>query len=174
MDNLVDEYFRKIRAAQRKYRTLKATKAAVAAYDQLLDELLARFESASESERDAIRVSMSRESCGLLLGAAEGAATWAVREVNVERLRIGLAALLIENLREDSRESLIGLTLLDNSARKLSSDLRGFCEEVRQFGALEGSELFDLYFAEGGKSLDQIGCHESLDKAGEFCYSRTW
>lgn len=174
MENLVDQYLKMIQAAQRRHRAAGDTRGAVSSYDQLLSELLAKFESASESDREAIRDSMSRESCGLLFGAAVDSATRAVREGNTERLRIGLAALLIENLKEDYRESLIKLTLLDHTARKLSSSLQGFYKDVRHFGASKGLELFDSYFSEGGKTLDQMGYCESSDDAGEFCYSRTW
>lgn len=174
MENLVNQYFEIIRAAQRRHRAGGDIRGAVSAYDQLLSELLVKFELASESDREAIRSSMSRESCGLLLGAAEGAATWAVREGNTERLRIGLAALLMENLKEDYRESLICLTLMDHTARKLSSSLQGFYKDVRHFGASKGLELFDSYFSEGGKTLDQMGYCESWNDAGEFRYLRTW
>ena len=136
--------------------------------------MLTKFESAKETERLFVRSTMTREGSGLLLGAAEGAAMWAIRERDASRLRRGLAALLIENLKEDFRETLIGLTLLHNSARKLKLDLEGLYGEVRHFGTAEACELFDKYFTEGGKTLDEMGYQETVNDAGEFCYSRGW
>ena len=174
MESLINDYLMRIRSAQRSHRASGNTTGAVAAYDELLGEMLSEFETASNGEREAIQAAMSRESSGLLLGAAEGAATWAVRENNPERLKVGLAALLIENLKEDYRETLIGLTLLHNAARKLSTDLEAKYNDVRHFGARKATELFDSYFAEGGKTLDEMGYQESVDDKGEFSYSRGW
>ncbi len=174
MENLVNDCVKQIRAAQRSHRASGNTVGAVAAYDKLLDEMLSEFEAASDDERKAIQAAMSREGSGLLLGAAEGSAMWAVRENNPERLKVGLASLLVENLKEDYRETLIGLTLLHNTARKLSTDLEAKYNDVRHFGAPEAIELFDSCFLEGGKTLDEMGYQECVDDNGEFIYARGW
>jgi hypothetical protein len=174
MKNLVNDYLDLIRNAQRSHRAAGDTAGAVAAYDRLFGEMLTKFTSANETERSFVRSAMTREGSGLLLGAAEGAATWSIREKDASRLRGGLAALLIENLKEDFRETLIGLALLHNSARKLKVDFEELYRDVRHFGTIEACELFEQYFAEGGKTLHEMGYQESVNDAGEFCYSSGW
>lgn len=174
LESLITDYLRQIRSVQRTHRAAGDTAGAVAAYDQLIGEMLIKFGKATELEREGIRSAMTREGSGFLLGAAEGAATWAIRENDGSRIRIGLASLLIENLKEDYRETLIGLTLLHNTSRRLATDLKQCYADVRHLGTSEGIALFDSYFDAGGKTLDEMGYHETVNKDGDFCYSRGW
>ena len=85
-----------------------------------------------------------------------------------------LASLLIENPNEDYQETLIGLALLHNSARKLSTDSEAKYNDVRHFGAPVAVAFFDSYFAEGGKTLAEMGYQETVDDNGQFSISRGW
>jgi hypothetical protein len=174
MNNLIDNCLQEINVAQRKHRANGDKARAISCYYELLGKMLEQFENASALERQAIRLKMSREGSGLLLGAAEGSAELAVREHNPQRLQVGLAALLVENLKEDNRETIMALTLLYNAAKKLSTDLQALYNNVRHLGEPETLQLFDTYFAQGGKSLFEMGFYESINDAGEFCYSRNW
>jgi len=83
-------------------------------------------------------------------------------------------ALLVEDGRCDTRETLIELTLLDNSARKLGVELSDVYQTAVMFATEKMTSLMDLYFREGDRRLTAMGYVESTDKAGRFRYVQDW
>ena len=143
-------------------------------YRQLTEAMLVRFTQLSPEDRLAFWNSLSREDSGLLLGIARSAATSSVEERNADRLRWGLLALLAENQRSGYRETLIELTLLDNSARKLRISLEDTFAPLKTYGTDETRALIESYFAEGDRRLAAMGYVEAKDKAGRFIYKQAW
>ena len=69
-----------------------------------------------------MNAALTREEAALLAGIAQEAAELAVREDDPERIEFGLAALALEGGWPDWRDTLVLLTLLHVSARKLGLD----------------------------------------------------
>jgi hypothetical protein len=136
--------------------------------------MLDQIAGMNEQERGEISRDLSGEEWGLVFGIAESAALRSVRDNDPRKLRYGLLALLVEDLKEDYRESLISLTLLKRSAEKLRVELRDVFDQVKHVGSPRTRELFETYFAEGGKTLADMGYVETTDKDGEFTYKRAW
>ena len=143
-------------------------------YRQLTEAMLVQFTQLVPEERLAFWSSLSREDSGLLLGITRSAATSSVEEQSADRLRWGLLAILAENQRIDYRETLIELTLLDNSARKLQVALEDIFASLKTYGTDETQALIESYFAEGDRSLRAMGYIEAKDKAGRFTYEQAW
>ena len=118
---------------------------------------------------------VGRYETGFLFGIAKSCAQSSVRVNNATRIKYGLMALILENGHEDYRESLMRLSLLDNSARRLNYDL---CEVWNQLKVKCPEFIFpyfDAYFKRGGISIMEMGgYYESTDKDGEFVYKRNW
>lgn len=141
-------------------------------YSALTEEMLQRVLQIDAAQRAELSKELSREERGLLLGIARSAAIWSVRENAPGQLAFGVIALAIENLR-DYRESLMHLSLLDNSARKLGADLEVIYKSIRPNVSREVAELFDTYFREGDRSIAAMG-YEEVFEDGKFNYRRNW
>ena len=99
-----------------------------------LEAAVAAFRAAGPAERAAMSAALTREDSGWLNSLAREAAERAVREGDDERIRLGLAALALEGGWPDWRDTLVTLTLLHVSARKLELDADRFFED--EAGAL--------------------------------------
>ena len=174
MGSIVSEYLRQIREKQRACRKANDAKGAIAAYYTLVSELLEKIEKMDDSDRASLSRSMTTEDTGLLFGAAQSAAERAVREHNPALLGIGVRALLAEDCKDDYRETLMMLTLLCNSARKLATSLEETYLRWRTLAREETQKIFDDYFFSGGSTLDAMGFIEATNERGEFAYKRTW
>jgi hypothetical protein len=124
---------------------------------RMLDDIATR----EEHERVEIRQGLNDEEWGLVFGIASSMAELSVQDKDPQKLKYGILALLVEDMKEDYRESLIRLTLLNCSAEILGVDLREIFDQVKHIGTSRTRDLFEQYFAEGGKT-------------GDFTYKRAW
>lgn len=170
--SLVSDCLRKIESVRQQFRG--QPKEIRPRYRQLTEEMLKAFTQMSTQEREGLSSAISRDESGLLLGISRSAATASVAENDADRLYWGLLALVMENQKQDYRETLMELTLLDNSARKLGLQLEEVFEQVKEYALEATSELFETYFREGSRHLSAMGYVESVDKNGRFTYERTW
>lgn len=143
-------------------------------YRQLTEEMLKELTVMSKEERESLFSAMSRDESGLLLGISRSAATASVAESDGDRLYWGLLTLVMENQKQDYRETLMELTLLDNSARKLGLQLEDVFEQLKEYASEATRELFETYFREGSRHISAMGYVEAVDKNGRFTYERTW
>lgn len=143
-------------------------------YWQLTESMMLRFKRLSVEERKGFFNTLTKDETILLFGIARGAATESVIEQNDKRLYWGLLALVMENQTRDYRESLIELTLLDHSAKKIGTQLEAVFEQVKGFASEKTIKLFETYFREGIRDASAMGYVESLDKDGEFTYKQSW
>lgn len=143
-------------------------------YRRLTEGMLVEFIELTPEQRVSFWNSVAREESGLLLGVARSAATSSVTEESPDRLRWGLLGLLAENQRQDFRETLIELTLLDNSARRLGGQLEEVFESVKPYASDEMRQLVESYFKEGDRHLTAMGYIETTDETGRFTYEQQW
>lgn len=142
-----------------------------AQYRALTERMLDEVSHMPPAERIRVIEQLTRDESGLLFGIATSAAIWSVRESMPERLRYGLLALLFENQREDFRETLMRLCLLQHSADKLGVDLQKLFLDVQEFASPEMRTLFESYFDEGERDISAMG-YEEFDDGEGFGYRR--
>ena len=143
-------------------------------YWRFTKNMLEQFVNLSPKEKNDLQSIITRDESGLLFGLARGNAEVAVQKRSRSHFRWGLLALIIENQNHDYRKTLIELTLLDNSARKLDCKLETIFDQVKEFASNETKELFETYFREGYRNINAIEYIEDLDKHGEFTYKQNW
>jgi len=121
-----------------------------------LEAAVIAFREASPEERSAMNAVLTKAEAGILDGIAHEAAEAAIRGQDPERVRFGLAALALEGGWPDWRESMVLLTLLHVSARKLGLDADLLFEdeadalayqpvEERRYFSTPGVALFRSY-----------------------------
>jgi hypothetical protein len=137
----------------------------------LSQQMLDQIANLAEVDRYEIMQNLSREESSFLHGIARGRAIKAVRESNHEDLRYGLVALIFENLREDWRETLVKLCLLNHSAEKLGVNLETIFQGLRHLAKPEMVRLIDDYFKEGERNIGAMGYKEDTSTDG-FTYTR--
>jgi hypothetical protein len=124
---------------------------------------------------EAIAKQVGRKETGFLFGIAKSCAQSAISDNNAVRTRYGLMALMLENGHEDYRESLMRLSLLDNSARKLNCDFHETWNLLKNKCPGYIYKYIDAYFKRGGVSISEMGGYfESTDTDGSFIYKRNW
>jgi hypothetical protein len=128
---------------------------------------------ASNSGTD-MSVSPSSEVATFLFSIARSGAITGVRVGNEELLFLGLSALALEDLRYDYRETLIEMTLLDHSARKLGADLEQLFKRIEPYCGKDFAEACRGYFSKSWRSLDAMGYRETQDRYGGFTYEQAW
>ena len=143
-------------------------------YWVLIDNMVSHVMHMEESERLSLIETISRDESGLLFGAARSGSVDAVLRSDPFKLQLGLLALIIENLNEDYRESLMELCLLDHSAHKLGVVLDDMFDDVRAYASEKVESLFDTYLREGERNIEAMGFVEDVDRHGDFTYTRTW
>jgi hypothetical protein len=143
---------------------------------------VAAFRAAGAEERSAMNAALTREDAALLDGLAQESAEVAVREQDPDLIRFGLAALALEGGWPDWRDTLVLLTLLHVSARKLGLDAdRIFRDEAdelaydpvkeRAYFSTAGAKILRSYAGRPArlKELDVMG-HEEHDGPEGFSY----
>lgn len=138
----------------------------------LVQEMLRRVCDLSEPERRDLVSSLARDETGLLFGIALGSAIDAVRQNQPAFLRDGLLALLIEDRREDYRQTVIHLCLLNHSANRIGVDLRCIYNQLRLWASREMASLVENWLREGSKDISMMGYSEGVAKDGTFTYLR--
>ncbi len=144
-----------------------------------LEATIGAFRVAAPEERAAMNAALTREDAALLDGMAQEAAETAVREEDPERIRFGLAALALEGGWPDWRDTLVLLTLLHVSARKLGLDadkvfdaeaaaLRYQPVKERDYFSNAGARVIRSYAGRPArlKELDVMGREEYIGPKG--------
>jgi hypothetical protein len=147
-----------------------------------LEAAVDAFRRADPDERAAMSAALKREDSAWLNTLAREAAERAVRESDAERVRFGLAALALEGGWPDWRDTLVTLTLLHVSARKLELDAdRLFEDEAealayrpvkeRAYFSNAGAQILRSYAGRPArlKELDVMG-HEEHEGPDGFSY----
>jgi hypothetical protein len=147
-----------------------------------LEDAVTAFRAAIPAERTAMNAALTRAEAALLDGIAQEAAERAVREEDPERIHFGLAALAFEGGWPDWRDTLVLLTLLHVSARKLGLDAdRIFKDEAaalayepvkeRAYFSNAGARILYSYAGrpERLKELD-VMAHEEYEGPNGFGY----
>jgi hypothetical protein len=147
-----------------------------------LEAAVDAFRAANPAERTTMNAALTRGEAAVLDGIAQEAAETAVREEDPERIRFGLAALALEGGYPDWRDTLVLLTLLHVSARKLGLDAdRLFEEEAdalayepvkeRAYFSTAGARVIRSYAGRPArlKELDVMG-HEEYEGPDGFGY----
>lgn len=129
-----------------------------------------------------MNATLTREDAAALEALAREAAELAVREDDEERVRFGLAALALEGGWPDWRDTLVTLTLLHVSARKLGLDADRLFEDEshslgykpvreRDYFSNAGAQILRSYAGRPDrlKELDVMG-HEEYDGPDGFAY----
>ena len=80
-----------------------------------------------------------------LLSFAHWEAIVAIRNENIELVRDGLTALIIEDAKDDYRDTLVVLSLLCHSARKLGADERALVKQAVSIATADTKKLFDSF-----------------------------
>jgi hypothetical protein len=136
--------------------------------------MLAEILAISQPERRVMRDSLSRDEVGFLFGVARSGAEYAIREQSGAYLIAGFFALVIEDLQDDCRESVMYLCLLNHSAGKIGVDLMEIHRSLRVYESPEMESFLDNWFCEGTKDIGGMGYVEGVSKNGAFAYVRTW
>ncbi len=121
--------------------------------------------------RQELMRGLTRDDSILLLAIAHGQAVWAVRESMPGELRYGLVALILEDRREDWRETLRHLCLLNHSAARLGVSLETIYQELKPLASPETARLFNGYFEGGERDIRAMGYKEDSTADG-FVYTR--
>ena len=134
---------------------------------RMLDEAI----GLPESTRHALIRDLTPEDSTLLLGIASGKAVCAVREGAPGELRYGLIALVLEDRRQDWRETLRLLCLLNHSAGKLGVNLEAIYQSLKPLASNETARLMSGYFEGGERDIRAMGYKEDTSPDG-FIYTR--
>jgi len=119
-----------------------------------LEDAVTAFRAATPAERMAMNAAVTRAEAAQLDGIAQEAAERAVREEDPERIHFGLAALAFEGGWPDWRDTLILLTLLHVSARKLGLDADQTFKDEAEAAALAYEPVKErAYFSNAGARI---------------------
>jgi len=103
---------------------------------------------------------------------ASTAAAKAVRETDVEKVKLGLAALAIENCVFDWRDSLSPLVLLHHSAARLGVEPADLFRQIAEIASPQGARLFLGFLTRTPENctIATFGLKEGTDSDGLFVY----
>lgn len=169
---VISDYLYKIRALAREAKKAGRSGGAGSLGYALTTEMLRAALALSREDRSLMMRGLTREESGYLLGIAFSSAVDAVRERKAELLNEGLTAVILEDRKEDWRETLMMLCLLHNSAKKLGTDLRDIYATVKHYATEEMVQLIESYLDDGEKHVESMGYVEEEGLDG-FTYRRT-
>jgi hypothetical protein len=111
----------------------------------------------------------------VLRAYAERMASLAVREVDPDLLVRALIALTIGGLAQNERESMMVMSLIENSAKRLELDLESLFEQVSSMVGHQGTAAFAIWLrrSQHDRSLSAMKFVESADEGG-FRYKLEW
>ncbi|HEX2203894.1 MAG TPA: hypothetical protein VHG91_11375 [Longimicrobium sp.] len=146
-----------------------------AAADAPPERLARLFAGAPPEARAQMSGLVTQRVADFLLAFAERMASLAVRERSPDRLRLGLAAVALEDFRYDSREDLLVLAPLYHAAGKIGADPRDLFDEAAALAPGAGADGLRSFLRHRDlhRILDALGYRESADADG-FRYERTW
>lgn len=170
----ISDYFHIIKEAQQVAFNRNDKAGAERCYFEISDKMLREIMMLGNQERERVVESIGYIEAGFLLGLVMAAAIWSIRNSDPRRLQFGMLALIIENQRTDYRETLVRLSLLNNSAEKLGASLKSIYDNLSWTGTISMQSRINGFFAEGCKNISEMGYMEALDDCGNFTYQRTW
>jgi hypothetical protein len=144
---------------------------------QALDSVMEYARQADDKTRQRLIRWFARVSgTNLLLGYAFGGAARAVRDNRPDLLPCALLALVLENLRADYRDTLVFLSLIGHSARKLSVPLEEMVDQVSHLGQKRCGQLIRGFFQQSPEhqSIKWMGYREGKSKHGFDYIALPW
>jgi hypothetical protein len=147
----------------------------LSALDDATSRVARKFLEVGPDERRALSCLFTDEHSFTLIAFAERMATYAVRTSSSERLLEGLAALVLDGGKFDSRENISVMAPLYDAARKLGVDAKAVFSQAADLLENEVSEVLRTFpdRPEESKSLASMHYVESEDKDG-FLYEKIW
>jgi hypothetical protein len=141
--------------------------------DELCGHVANAYARASESERAAIRAAGSPDLMQNFVTYASRMAVVAVRERDEDRIFRGLVGLCIEDCSWDERETLLRLSLLYHSARKLGLDAAKTFNKAAAVATPRTGQVLRRFGA-APASIASMGYSEGVATDGLFDYDRNW
>jgi hypothetical protein len=142
------------------------------AVDELCGRVVEAYVGASDSERASMRSAGPPETMRIFLTYADRMAVVAVRKQSETLIFYALVGLCIEDCGWDERETLLRLSLVHHSARKLGLDAVVTFDSASQTSTPKMGKLL-LRFARSPTSIAAMGYCESMGDDG-FDYDRNW
>jgi hypothetical protein len=142
---------------------------------QWLDALCRFYLVCSPRERAEINRRVESKISFLFFLYGNTAAVEAVRETNAEKVKLGLAALAIENGVFDWRDSLFVLVKLYHSAKKINLDPVAAFRQIAEIAGPESARFFLDFLARPPEicTITTFGFKEGTDSNGLFAYLAT-
>jgi hypothetical protein len=142
------------------------------------DELSELIDSLSELHRQElyeVAESLDKDIARVLGVYAERMSAMVVRDNSVRAFRRGLLALIIYAASQDSRDVVLLLSLIVDSAKRINKDPKSLINEVCLSLGLGTFQFIDKFLERKSKDqgIDAMGYEAAYDEAG-FYYRRTW
>ena len=143
------------------------------AVDELCGRIVEAYLHASDVERASIRSAGPDEKMRIFLTYASRMAVVAVRKQSEALIFSALVGLCIEDCGWDERETLLRLSLVYHSARKLGLDAAVMFDKAAQMSTPQAGKVLRR-FARKPTSIAAMGYSESIGQDGGFDYDRNW
>ena len=143
------------------------------AVDELCGRIVEAYLHASDVERASIRSAGPDEKMRIFLTYASRMAVVAVRKQSEALIFSALVGLCIEDCGWDERETLLRLSLVYHSARKLGLDAAVMFDKAAQMSTPQTGKVLRR-FARKPTSIAAMGYSESIGQDGFFDYDRNW
>ena len=145
------------------------------ARDQMISEVVTKFSEAQPAERRKISLLFTDKHSFTFIAFAERMAAYAVRIGSSEKLFEGLAALVLDGGKFDSRENITVMAPLYDAALKIGADPESLFNQAADLALNEVSDVLRTFpnRPDESKSLICMQFVESEDQDG-FIYERVW
>ncbi len=145
------------------------------AWDEMLSEVVTKFMEAQTVERRRIFSLFTDQHSFTFIAFAERMAAYAVRIGSTKKLFEGLAALVLDGSKFDSRENITVMAPLYDAALKIGADPETLFTQAADLAPNEVSEVLRTFPSrpDESKSLICMQFVESEDQDG-FLYERVW
>ncbi|MCX6345998.1 MAG: hypothetical protein NT018_13160 [Armatimonadetes bacterium] len=138
--------------------------------DEMVGAIVVTYTSMPSEERARLISECGGGEADILMIYARRMAALAVRANNPELVSRGLIALVIEDARFDYRDTLVALTLLHHSARKLKAEPGELFTNAAETASPKTAELI-LRFARSPSGLWWMGHREVITSSGFDYYN---
>ena len=110
---------------------------------RLAESMLDHFDSMTHIQLENARKNFAGQDAEMLRGLSRTAAESSVTHQKPERLELGLRALIYAGPRGDLRNTIVELTLLDNSAKKIGTNINGVYQQLQSKVPADDVEVFE-------------------------------
>lgn len=138
---------------------------------QKIEDVLTEILTSDEETRFQLMKTWSKSESSALLSFARSMATRAVRKRSFDAVRFGVLALLLENRKEDARETISTLCLLCRSASIIGASFESVVDESLHYGVQETADVFAQYCKSGSRNISSFGFRE-LGEGSSFRYEQ--